>query len=74
MAKRIQQPGEKLDDFAANLRDIGIAHDEISDYWYVESFLHGINNDVSALCVRGAKPKTLEDAVRYAVDVSGDYG
>ncbi|KAG1695125.1 hypothetical protein DVH05_020767 [Phytophthora capsici] len=74
MARRAQQPGERLDDYAANLSSIGIVHDNIPDYWYVESFLRGINNEASAMFVRGAKPKTLEDAVRYAVDYCGDYG
>eukprot|EP00644_Phytophthora_capsici_P009522 jgi/Phyca11/107516/e_gw1.13.774.1 len=74
MARRVQQPGERLDDYAANLSSISIVHDNIPDYWYVESFLRGINNEASAMFVRGAKPKTLEDAVRYAVDYCGDYG
>ncbi|KAG1705762.1 hypothetical protein DVH05_003512 [Phytophthora capsici] len=74
ITRRVQQPGERLDDYAANRSSIGIVHDNIPDYWYVESFLRGINNEASAMFVRGTKPKTLEDAVRFAVDVCGDYG
>ncbi|KAL3660335.1 hypothetical protein V7S43_014489 [Phytophthora oleae] len=38
MARRMQQPGERLDDLAANLRNIGVVHAKLPDYWYGELY------------------------------------
>ncbi|EGZ05621.1 hypothetical protein PHYSODRAFT_342411 [Phytophthora sojae] len=74
MAKRVQQPGERLRDFADSLREIGVAHPDIPEDWYVEAFIRGINNTDWAMVVRIQKPTALSDAAQFAVENFGDYG
>ncbi|KAE8986494.1 hypothetical protein PR002_g22338 [Phytophthora rubi] len=73
LAKRVQQPGERLSDFADSLTDIGFGKRVLAES-YVEAFLNGINNEVTATQVRTAEPQTLEEAVQFAVDKCGEYG
>ncbi|KAE9198513.1 hypothetical protein PF004_g19518 [Phytophthora fragariae] len=65
LAKRVQQPGERPSDFADSLTDIGFGKRVLAES-YVEAFLNGINNEVTATQVRTAKPQTLEEAVQIA--------
>lgn len=73
LAKRVQQPGERLSDFAESLLAIGFGK-KVSAESYVEAFLNGMNNEVMATQVRASDPQTLEEAVHYAEDKCGEYG
>ncbi|GMF35054.1 unnamed protein product [Phytophthora fragariaefolia] len=73
LAKRVQQPGERLRDFADSLLDIGFEK-RVPAETYVEAFLNGMNNEVMSTQTRGADPQTLEEAVQYAEDKCGEYG
>ncbi|GMF56196.1 unnamed protein product [Phytophthora fragariaefolia] len=65
LAKRVQQPGERLRDFADNLLDI-VFGKRVPAETYVEAFLNGMNNEVMSTQTRGSDPQTLEEAVYYA--------
>ncbi|GMF15131.1 unnamed protein product [Phytophthora fragariaefolia] len=71
--KRVQQPGERLRDFADSLLDIGFGK-RVSAETYIEAFLDEMNNEMMAPHTRGANPHTLEEAVQYAEDKCGEYG
>ncbi|GMF50459.1 unnamed protein product [Phytophthora fragariaefolia] len=73
LAKRVQQPGERLSDFADSLLDIGFGK-RVSAESNVEAFLNGMNNEIMATHVRASNPQTLEEAVQYAEDKCGEYG
>lgn len=73
LAKRVQQPGERLRSFADSLLAIGFSK-KVSAETYIEAFLNGMNNEVMATHVRSAEPQTLEEAVQYAEDKCGEYG
>ncbi|GMF19541.1 unnamed protein product [Phytophthora fragariaefolia] len=73
LAKRVQQPGKRLSDFADSLLDIGFGK-RVPAESYVEAFLNGMNNEIMATHVRASNPQTLEEAVQYAEDKCGEYG
>lgn len=73
LAKRKQQPGERLTDFADSLVDIGFGKN-VSDETYKEAFLTGMNNEGMATNIRTLKPPTMEDAVQLAIETCGEYG
>eukprot|EP00644_Phytophthora_capsici_P016669 jgi/Phyca11/122255/e_gw1.47.277.1 len=73
LAARVQQPGERLGDFASRLRQIGFGK-RVPEESYVEAFLNGINNEMVGMQIRGHHPETLDDAVQLAEDASGVYG
>lgn len=73
LARRVQQPGERLSDFADSLVDIGFGKN-VSDETYQEAFLSGMNNELLATQVRTSNPETLEDAVQFAIENCGEYG
>lgn len=74
IARRVQQPGERLQDYSECLRFMGIAHPSIPAYWYLETFLNGINNLHTSTLVRSQNFVSLADAEEYAVQVCGVYG
>lgn len=73
LAARVQQPGERLGDFAGRLRQIGFGK-RVPEESYVEAFMNGINNEMVGMQIRGHHPQTLDDAVQLAEDASGVYG
>eukprot|EP00644_Phytophthora_capsici_P018685 jgi/Phyca11/133158/e_gw1.339.1.1 len=73
LVARVQQPGERLGDFASRLRQIGFGK-RVPEESYVEAFLNGINNEMVGMQIRGHHPETLDDAVQLAEDASGVYG
>ncbi|GMF63806.1 unnamed protein product [Phytophthora fragariaefolia] len=73
LGKRVQQPGERLRDFADSLLGIGFGK-RVSAESYVEAFLNGLNNGIMATQARGADPSSLEDADQYAENRCGEYG
>ncbi|GMF61953.1 unnamed protein product [Phytophthora fragariaefolia] len=73
LAKRVQQPGERLCDFTDSLLDIGFGKRVPADM-SVEAFLNGMNNKVMSTQTRGSSLQTLEAAVQYAEDKCGEYG
>ncbi|GMF58877.1 unnamed protein product [Phytophthora fragariaefolia] len=73
LAKRVQQPGERLSEFAAGLLDIGFGK-IVSAESYIEAFLNGMNNEIMATQVRVSDTQTLEEAVQYAEDKCGEFG
>lgn len=52
LIKRRQQPGERLRDYANSLCDIGAGHRGVADECYVDAFIRGMHNRVSAQFVR----------------------
>lgn len=73
LAARVQQPGERLSDYAASLTNIGFGK-RIPAESYVEAFINGINNETTATQVRAYEPQTLDEAVQFAEDKCGEYG
>ncbi|KAE9180551.1 hypothetical protein PF004_g24807 [Phytophthora fragariae] len=73
LAARVQQPGERLSDFATSLTSIGFGK-RVPVESYVEAFINGINNDTTATQVRTYEPTTLDEAVQFAEDKCGEYG
>ncbi|GMF18408.1 unnamed protein product [Phytophthora fragariaefolia] len=71
LAKRVQQPGERLRDFADCLLDIGFGKRAPAET-YVEAFLNGMNTEVMSTQTRGTDPQTLKEAVQYAEDKCGE--
>lgn len=74
IARRVQHPGERLQDYPECLRFMGIAHPSIPAYWYLETFLNGINNPHTSTLVRSKNFDSLADAEEYAVQICGVYG
>ncbi|KAE8889922.1 hypothetical protein PF007_g30869 [Phytophthora fragariae] len=62
LAARVQQPGERLGDFATSLTSIGFGK-RVPAESYVEGFINGINNETTATQVRTYEPTTLDEAV-----------
>ncbi|KAI9987328.1 hypothetical protein PInf_023331 [Phytophthora infestans] len=73
LAARVQQPGERLSDYAASLTNIGFGK-RIPAESYVEAFINGINNETTETQVRAYEPQTLDEAVQFAEDKCGEYG
>ncbi|KAE9196573.1 hypothetical protein PF002_g23012 [Phytophthora fragariae] len=73
LAARVQQPGERLSDFATSLTSIGFGK-RVPAESYVEAFINGINNETTATQVRTYEPTTLDEAVQFAEDKCGEYG
>ncbi|KAI9985805.1 hypothetical protein PInf_024571 [Phytophthora infestans] len=73
LAAKVQQPGERLSDYAASLTNIGFGK-RIPAESYVEAFINGINNETTATQVRAYEPQTLDEAVQFAEDKCGEYG
>ncbi|KAE9197545.1 hypothetical protein PF002_g22718 [Phytophthora fragariae] len=73
LAARVQQPGERLSDFATSLTSIGFGK-RVSAESYVEAFINGINNETTATQVRTYEPTTLDEAVQFAEDKCGEFG
>lgn len=73
LAARVQQPGERLSDYAASLTNIGFGK-RIPAESYVKAFINGINNETTATQVRAYEPQTLDEAVQFAEDNCGEYG
>ncbi|KAE8976090.1 hypothetical protein PF011_g24200 [Phytophthora fragariae] len=72
-AARVQQPGERLEDYANSLSNLGFGM-QLDAVSYIGAFINGINNEQNASQVRASKPKTLEDAVHFAEDNFGEFG
>uniref|UniRef100_H3H530 Retrotransposon gag domain-containing protein n=1 Tax=Phytophthora ramorum TaxID=164328 RepID=H3H530_PHYRM len=73
LAARVQQPGERLNDFAASLTVIGFGK-RVPAESYIEAFINGINNENTATQVRTYEPQTLDEAVQFAEDKWGEFG
>ncbi|KAE8880389.1 hypothetical protein PF003_g35419 [Phytophthora fragariae] len=73
LAARVQQPGERLEDYANSLSNIGFGM-QLDTVSYIGAFINGINNEQNASQVRALKPKTLKDAVHFAEDNFGEFG
>ncbi|KAE9213019.1 hypothetical protein PF002_g18086 [Phytophthora fragariae] len=73
LAARVQQPGERLSDFATSLTSIGFDK-RVPAESYVEAFINGINNETTATQVRTYEPTTLDEAVQFAEDKCGEFG
>ncbi|GMF54433.1 unnamed protein product [Phytophthora fragariaefolia] len=73
LTKRVQQPGERIDAFADSLTNIGFGK-RVAAESFVETFLNGLNNQITAAQVRIIAPRTLEEAVRAVIDTCGEYG
>ncbi|GMF55315.1 unnamed protein product [Phytophthora fragariaefolia] len=73
LAARVQQPGERLSDFAASLNNIGFGKRVPMEY-YIEAFINGIINQTAAMQVRAYEPQTLDEAVQFAMDTCGAFG
>ncbi|GMF49643.1 unnamed protein product [Phytophthora fragariaefolia] len=73
LAKRVQEPGERLQDFAESLSQIGLGK-RVPDESYVGAFIAGINNEITATQIRTREPKNLEDAVKFSIDTCGEFG
>ncbi|GMF63983.1 unnamed protein product [Phytophthora fragariaefolia] len=73
LAARVQQPGERLSDFAASLTSIGFGK-RVPAESYVEALINGINNETAAMQVRTYEPATLDETVQFAEDKCGEYG
>ncbi|KAE9036528.1 hypothetical protein PR002_g7036 [Phytophthora rubi] len=71
LAGRVQQPGERLEDYANSLSNIGFGM-QLDAVSYIGAFINGINNEQNASQVRASKPKTLEDAAHFAEDNFGE--
>jgi hypothetical protein len=73
LAARVQQPGERLSDYAASLTSIGFGQ-RVPAESYVQAFINGINSATAALQVRTYDQQTLDEAVQFAEDKCGEYG
>ncbi|KAI9998279.1 hypothetical protein PInf_002654 [Phytophthora infestans] len=73
LAARVQQPGDRLSDYAASLTNIGFGK-RIPAESYVEAFINGINNETTATQVRAYESETLDEAAQFAEDKCGEYG
>jgi hypothetical protein len=73
LAARVQQPGERLSDYAASLTSIGFGQ-RVPAESYVQAFINGINSATAALQVRTYAPQSLDEAVQFAEDKCGEYG
>jgi hypothetical protein len=73
LAARVQQPGERLSDYAASLTNIGFGKRVPADYC-VQAFINGINSTMTATQVRTFEPQTLDEAVQFAEDKCGEFG
>ncbi|KAE9280207.1 hypothetical protein PF008_g28191 [Phytophthora fragariae] len=73
LAARVQQPGERLSDFATSLTSIGFGK-RVPAESYVEAFINGINNETTATQVRTYESTTLDEAVQFAEDKCGEFG
>ncbi|KAE9296211.1 hypothetical protein PF008_g24065 [Phytophthora fragariae] len=73
LAARVQQPGERLSDFATSLTSIGFGK-RVPAESYVEAFINGINNETTATQVRTYETTTLDEAVQFTEDKCGEYG
>lgn len=71
---RRQQPGEFLRDYANSLTKLGAGHPGLPGEFYIDAFARDMNNRLSARTVTAAKPRTLEQAVGFAIDNCGKYG
>ncbi|KAE8903304.1 hypothetical protein PF005_g26611 [Phytophthora fragariae] len=65
LAARVQQPGERLSDFATSLTSIGFGK-RVPAESYVEAFINGIKIEITATQVRTYGPTTLDEAVQLA--------
>jgi hypothetical protein len=73
VGRREQQPAERLQDFATNLRGIALGHD-VPEECLVDAFISGINSPLMSTHVRVRGPQTLAEAVQVAVKTGGPYG
>ncbi|KAE9172928.1 hypothetical protein PF002_g29442 [Phytophthora fragariae] len=64
LAARVQQPGERLSDFATSLTSIGFGK-RVPAESYVEAFINGIKIEITATQVRTYGPTTLDEARRH---------
>jgi hypothetical protein len=67
LAARVQQPGERLSDYAASLTNIVVGK-RVPAESYVHAFINWINSTTPARQVRTYEPRTLDEAVQFAED------